>query len=107
MKRCISAHLTSGWHTASEQWAVRAVAAIIQAIPGSPAATAGLKSTRRDPEGKIILGDIIVSVDGKPVKKANDLFEQLKNRKVGDKVKLGLLRDGEEETVEVTLGSVE
>ena len=75
--------------------------------PGSPAAEAGLRSTKRDSEGQIVLGDVIVSVDGKPVKKTNDLFELLKTKKVGDTVKLGILRDGGEETVEVKLGTVE
>ena len=69
-------------------------ALVINVVADSPAAKAGLRPTRRDRDGHIVLGDVITSLDGQPVKKANDLFSLLESKKVGDTVKLGLLRDG-------------
>ena len=81
-------------------------ALVINVVPDSPAAKAGLRPTRKDRDGHIVLGDVITSLDGQPVKKANDLFSLLESKKVGDTVKLGLLRDGAETTVDVTLAAV-
>jgi len=80
---------------------------IMQTVPDSPAARAGLRATSRDAQGRINLGDIIVAVDGKPVKKAKDLFTLLEKYKIGDKVKLGVVREEERIEVEVALGTVE
>ena len=82
-------------------------ALVLQTLPDSPAAKAGLRPTRRDQDGQIVLGDIIVAVDGKPVKKAKDLFALLAKYKVGDSVKLGVMRNEERTEVEATLGTVE
>jgi S1-C subfamily serine protease len=79
----------------------------ITTLPDGPAAKAGLRATRRDQGGRIALGDVIVAVDGKPVKKAKELFALLAKHEVGDVVKLGVVRDGERTEVEATLGTVE
>jgi len=78
-------------------------ALVVNVVPDSPAAKAGLRPTRRDQEGQVRLGDVILSVDGQEVKKASDLAKLLEKHKVGDKVKLEILRDGQKETVEVEL----
>lgn len=73
---------------------------IITVVPGSPAEIAGLKGVS---EIKIIGdkeypadGDIIVSVDGKEVRKISDILIHLQEEKsVGDEMILGILRDGE------------
>jgi S1-C subfamily serine protease len=75
--------------------------------PGGPAEQAGLRPSRRESNGKVIPGDLIKSLDGKPVNKVNDLFDALDNHKVGDTVKLGVLRDGKKVEVPVTLGEIE
>jgi serine protease Do len=54
-------------------------------------------------EAGVLEGDIILSIDGKKVKKLEDLGEALKGRKAGDKVKLTLRRKGEEITLDVRL----
>ena len=46
----------------------------------------GLRSTKRDAYGRLILGDIITSVDGKKVMNGSDLYRILDQCKVGDKV---------------------
>ncbi len=48
-------------------------------------------------------GDIILSLDGKKMKKSEDLGEALKGRKAGDTVKLTYRRKGQEITVDVRL----
>jgi serine protease Do len=50
--------------------------------PGSPAEKAGLKG-----------GDVITSVDGKPVKNGNDLVNPIAQAPIGSKVKLTYIRD--------------
>jgi serine protease Do len=47
-------------------------------------------------------GDIIKFVDEKPVKSVNELVKEIQKKRVGQKVKLGLLRNGKEVTVELT-----
>jgi S1-C subfamily serine protease len=82
-------------------------ALIIRVIPGSPAQKAGLRPTRKGPNGRIHLGDIIVAVDGKPVKKVNDFFNLLNDHQAGDTVTLTVERDGQTTDVKATLGSVD
>jgi len=62
-----------------------------QIYPGTGAEKAGLAS-----------GDIIKSVDDKPVKNVNELVREILKRKVGEKVKLNIVRDGKPMTLEVT-----
>ena len=62
--------------------------------------------TRRDQFGRLLLGDVILGIDGQPVKNSADLFRVLDSRKAGDTVLLKLLRGGAEEVERsVTLGS--
>jgi 2-alkenal reductase len=49
-------------------------------------------------------GDIVLSVDGKPVKRISELQQEIMYRPVGSKVQLEILRNGARQTVEVTLG---
>lgn len=61
-------------------------------LPGSPADEAGLQS-----------GDLITALDGKPTTTAADLQALLRSLKVGQEVKLALLRQGRKTTVAVKL----
>ena len=73
---------------------------IFTVVPGSPAEMAGLKGvseikTIGDKEYPAD-GDIIVSVDGKEVRKISDILIHLQEEKsVGDEMILSVLRDGE------------
>jgi S1-C subfamily serine protease len=78
-------------------------ALVMRVIPGSPAEKAGLKATHRTRNGDIMVGDVIVAVDGKPVRKANDLFDLLAQHQPGDKLKLTIDRNDQAMDVEVTL----
>ena len=62
-----------------------------QVHPGTGAEKAALAS-----------GDIIKSVDDKPVKNVNELVKEIQRKRVGQKIKLNLIRNGKEMTIEVT-----
>jgi len=73
---------------------------VVTVIDGHPADDAGLQGVSKTVEidGKEypIDGDIIVSVDGKEVRKINDLLVHLQREKsVGDEMILGVMRDGD------------
>jgi serine protease Do len=78
--------------------------------PGGAAEAAGLQGAQfgvmvggqEIPAG----GDIITAVDGTPVTSAAELQRQIFARAEGETVELTILRDGEEQTVEVTLARV-
>jgi S1-C subfamily serine protease len=82
-------------------------AMIVRVLPDSAAADAGLQPTVRDQDGHILLGDVIVAVDGKEVKKVSDLFALLERHKVGETATLTVEREGERREVTVTLRGVE
>jgi S1-C subfamily serine protease len=77
---------------------------IVKVLPGSSAAKAHLQGTRRDDAGNIRLGDVVTAVDGKPVGNADELNSVFEQDKVGDTVKLTIVRDGKQMEVPVTLG---
>ena len=58
--------------------------------PGGPASKAGIQP-----------GDVIVSIDSKPIKDGDELVADISSRKVGSTAQLGLLRDGARKTVSV------
>ena len=69
-------------------------------VDGSPADKAGLKGMSQtqviDGKEYPIDGDIIISVDGKEVRKISDILIHLQREKsVGDEMVLGILRDGD------------
>src|SRR5580698_199915 len=61
--------------------------------PNGGAAKAGIQA-----------GDVIVSIDGRNIKDGDDLVNDISARHVGSTVKLGFLRDGKENTANVTIG---
>jgi Do/DeqQ family serine protease len=68
-------------------------ALVSQVIAGSSAEKAGLKA-----------GDVVVSIDGKPVESGTDLRNAIGLARIGDKVKIGLIRDGKPLTVSAEVG---
>jgi S1-C subfamily serine protease len=77
---------------------------VLRVEPHSPADRAGLVGTRITAGGDIIPGDVIQSVDGKPVSDMGDLIDRLEGYGVGDEVTLGVLRNGAASEIGVTLG---
>ena len=79
-----------------------------QVTPGSPADKANLHGSDRqvDVDGQQILvgGDVITAVNDQPVHNMDDLITYLYiYGQVGEKVNLTILRDGKEQSVDVTL----
>jgi putative serine protease PepD len=71
--------------------------------PGSPAARAGIHGLSQVGEGYAV-GDIILSVDGRPTGQVEDLSYVLNQKRPGETVQLEVLRNGRTERVSVTLG---
>jgi 2-alkenal reductase len=87
----------------SEQEATRAGVEgvpIRRTLPNTPAARAGLRGVDMRNGA---LGDIILSVNGKPVQGLADFTNQLDEIGVGHDVSLGMVRNGRSETVVVTI----
>jgi S1-C subfamily serine protease len=80
---------------------------IVEVMRGGPAAKAGIRPTRRESSGRVILGDVITAIEGKRVESPNDLFLILENHQVGDTVTVALLRDGKTVQTKVTLEAVQ
>jgi S1-C subfamily serine protease len=82
-------------------------ALIVKVVKGSPAAKAGLQGTRRDASGRILLGDVIVAVDGKAVNQGKDLFAAVDRFHVGDAATVTILRDEQRQDLKVTLEAMD
>ncbi|MFN3477463.1 MAG: S1C family serine protease, partial [Candidatus Methylomirabilales bacterium] len=84
---------------------------VAQVYPNSPAARAGLRGGRKPIRiGNTIVslgGDIITAIDGRKLSSIDDLTTYLDyERKVGDEVKLEVLRDGRSLSIPVRLGEL-
>jgi S1-C subfamily serine protease len=80
---------------------------VVDVVPGTAAAKAGLRPTRRDASGRVMLGDVITAINGKKIVSPNELFLTLENFKVGDSVNVTLLRDGKSMQAKVTLEAIQ
>ncbi|MDP1788529.1 S1C family serine protease [Nitrosomonas sp.] len=80
---------------------------ILSISPGSAAEAAGLQGATITPEGNIIANDIIVAVEDKPIDSVDKLLARVDGYKVGDTIKITVLRKGEKIDVPVTLQSGE
>ncbi len=79
---------------------------ILKVIKGSTADQAGLKGTRQV-AGGLILGDVILAVNGRRVSGYDSLRDELERYRVGEKVVLQVLREGQEAEVEVILEAMQ
>jgi S1-C subfamily serine protease len=68
-------------------------ALVSQVVEGSPADQAGIKAL-----------DVITSINGRPVTNAGELRNAIGLLRIGEKVELGLLRDGKPRRVTATIG---
>ncbi|HET9119238.1 MAG TPA: trypsin-like peptidase domain-containing protein [Solirubrobacterales bacterium] len=84
-------------------------AMITDVVNGSPADDAGLKGSTGEDTFQLQQvktgGDVVLAVDGQPVLENNDLSKLVARHKPGDTVTLEILRDGNKQDVDVTLGS--
>jgi 2-alkenal reductase len=76
---------------------------ILRTAPGSPAERAGLRGMDQA-TGKP--GDVIVGVNGKPVRRLGDFIQELERTGVGKKLTLAIKRDGRDMSIEVDVMDV-
>ncbi len=67
---------------------------------------AGLRPAALSSRGGLILGDLIVGADGKPVHTTNDLYRILDKHEVGDTLPLMIRRGDRRLDVNITLVAV-
>ncbi len=79
---------------------------IVNIQPGGAAEESGLRGSRQV-GGALLLGDIIVEVEGNRVESYDDLRNVLDDFRVGDTAELKIIRDGEEKPVTVVLQEVD
>ena len=77
--------------------------AILRVAPGGPADKAGLKGVAVSRTGTVTPGDIITAVEGRPIESVSQFAALLDDFKVGDRIRLTLLRQGRSVDVQVTL----
>ncbi len=75
---------------------------LIKIQPGSAAEQAGLQGTRQI-SGQLVLGDIIIGINGTPVSSSTDLATILQNHNIGDTITLKIVRNNEEFQVDLIL----
>ena len=66
--------------------------AVLDVAQGGPARVAGLKPFTRDAFGSIVIGDVIIALDDRPVTNIDELFESLEAHQAGDTISLTVLR---------------
>jgi len=79
---------------------------VAQVVPNGPASAAGLTATEQTSDGSLVLGDLIVAVNGEPVRQAEDLISAIEEKRDRDVVRLTVLKNCDpkrERVVEVTL----
>ncbi len=70
--------------------------------PGSPAARAGVRGLQQS-SGSYVVGDIVVSIDGRPVREQDDLSFVLNQKRPGDRITVEIVRAGRPARLQVTL----
>ncbi len=89
----------------ARRWGITGVP-IAKIQPGGAADKAGLRSLEEGPGGRILLGDVITSIDGEAIRSYDDLAKILDRYKVGDRIKLGIRRKGQDKTLSLKLQAV-
>jgi S1-C subfamily serine protease len=80
-------------------------AVVIAVVPGSGADRAGIRPAFRDRRGRVVIGDVIIAVDGEPIRSGGELGLVLEKHSVGDSVTVTVSREGGEVDLNITLGA--
>ena len=78
---------------------------IVAVTRGGAAAKSGLKGLSQRPGG-VLLGDVIIAIDGKRVTNPRDLFKALDTHNVGDSTVVTILRDNKQLDLKVQLQDI-
>jgi S1-C subfamily serine protease len=79
---------------------------VLAVDPSGPASAAGLRGLQNTPNG-VVLGDVIVAVDGTPTDDYDDLYNILDPRQPGDRVKVKVRRGNQLVEIQSALALVQ
>ncbi|MCO5596880.1 hypothetical protein L7F22_050950 [Adiantum nelumboides] len=79
---------------------------VLDVSPGGGAARAGLRGTSRDAAGRIVLGDVIVAVNGQTLSAVEDLLAAFDDRKAGETVRVTVKRGSSVRDCYITLEEI-
>ncbi len=80
-------------------------AVIVQVLPSSAAEAGGLRGTTRLSDGSLRVGDIILSIDDKPVHNSDQMYLVLERHQPGNTVNVSYWREGETYSKKIMLDS--
>ena len=78
-------------------------ALVLQVHPRTGAARAGLRATRRNDRGEVVLGDIIVGIENEAIETPGDVVLALERKNPGDTVHVRLNRQGKTVELDIVL----
>ena len=68
-----------------------------------PAANAGLRGLSRDVNNRVVIGDVITSIDGQAIGDLDDLYRTIDKRQIGDTISVTIFRDEKEVVLPIKL----
>ncbi len=83
-------------------WGIEGVI-VLDVVDGAGPERAGMRGLSRDRLGRIVLGDVIVAIDGEPVRDEDDLASMLELYSGGDTITVTSLRDNRRRNYEIEL----
>lgn len=79
---------------------------VLDVAPNGGAARAGLRGTSRDDFGRIVLGDVIVAINGQTLSAVEDLLAAFDDRHVGETVRVTIRRSSSIRDYYITLEEI-
>ncbi|MDC3015758.1 trypsin-like peptidase domain-containing protein [Luminiphilus sp.] len=80
---------------------------IVRTYRGFPAENAGMVGARRGSRGEIILGDVIVEIEGERLANNDEFLSAMEKHRVGDTIDIVTTREGVEKRFRVELSEVQ
>lgn len=93
----------------AQKLGVRKGILIANVLPNTPASKLHLRPTHRDNWGRIVLGDVIIALNGRAVDDYDALYNQLTEIKVGEKITVSIQRGNKQmdvamKTIDIAAG---
>lgn len=84
------------------QWGIEGVI-VLDIFAGTDPDRLGMRGLTRDQRGRIQLGDVIVEIDGQPIRNEDDYADVLERHRAGDTVSVKTVRDNQIRDYEIRL----
>ncbi len=78
---------------------------VVGVLPGSAAEAAGMRGTTRLKDGRLRVGDILLTIDDKPIRNSDQLYLAMERYKPGDTVTITYWREGKTVSKKIMLDS--